>query len=332
MASRNQDKYHFGLDAEIQQKLDAKFDKNDAATALNWIASLAGTSVPANTDFHESLKSGVLLCKAANAISPGACPRINTMSAPFMQRENVVAYIDFCKKYGVPATFVTQDLFEGDNLVAVIDNIFSLGGLAQTKGFRGPALGVKHSAPNASSRKFEVPASGSSVVSRQTQGSYGYADTRPDTKLSYSIVKSNDAGAVMPSKQNSGSLPNNHTTSGATYHSSIVKSGAASSSVASKQTSGSLPVNHTTSGATYHSSIVKSGAASSSVASKQTSGSLPVNNSTTNASYHSSIVKVNSPPANNNMNVSNVKANARNFANLSNQPTPNGSTAGKKLW
>ena len=84
MASVNAEKYHYGIDAEIQNKLNSKFSQEDAATALAWIASLAGASVAPNADFHETLKSGVLLCKAVNALSPNAIKRINNMSMPFM--------------------------------------------------------------------------------------------------------------------------------------------------------------------------------------------------------------------------------------------------------
>jgi len=77
MASVNNEKYHYGIDAEIQDKLNAKFNQQDANTALAWIASLAGASVAPNANFQETLKSGVLLCEAANALSPNAVKRIN---------------------------------------------------------------------------------------------------------------------------------------------------------------------------------------------------------------------------------------------------------------
>lgn len=91
MANRNPETYNFGLDAELAAKqvremrlrfsiprvrVDekhttllipsllsqaAKWNPQDAATALAWVSKLSGMTLP--SDFHEALKDGVALCK-----------------------------------------------------------------------------------------------------------------------------------------------------------------------------------------------------------------------------------------------------------------------------
>ena len=54
--SANQEKYHYGLDAELQEKIGARWNQEDANTALTWIGQLAGMDL--GTDFHAGLKDG----------------------------------------------------------------------------------------------------------------------------------------------------------------------------------------------------------------------------------------------------------------------------------
>merc|ERR1719193_273931 len=77
-----------------------------------------------------------------NQIQPKSC-RPKKSKAPFVQRENICQYLDSCKAYGMRETdvFVSQDLFEGDNLNNVIVNLFALNTLASKKGFKGPFIG-----------------------------------------------------------------------------------------------------------------------------------------------------------------------------------------------
>ena len=48
-----------------------------------------------------------------NAISPGSVKKINTMKAPFKQRENIEMYLKACAAYGLKE----QDLFQVGNLI-----------------------------------------------------------------------------------------------------------------------------------------------------------------------------------------------------------------------
>merc|ERR1719427_2393674 len=104
----------YGLDKDLQDKINAKFDPKRVAQCSKWIEDVTGKKVK---NFHADLKSGVKLCRLMNKIQPKSCkPKVSKM--PFVQRENIVMYLQACKKYGMRETdvFVSQDLFEGDNL------------------------------------------------------------------------------------------------------------------------------------------------------------------------------------------------------------------------
>merc|ERR1719498_789304 len=124
--NKHPDDYVFGMDKDIQNKIKAKFDPERQAQAQAWIEQLTGKTFPSDS-FHESLKDGTLLCELINKIKPGSVKKIAVTKMVFKQRENIVQYLDACKKIGMKESdcFVTQDLFEGDNMVVVVDQIFA---------------------------------------------------------------------------------------------------------------------------------------------------------------------------------------------------------------
>ena len=67
------------------------------------------------------LKNGVVLCKLINKISPGSVKKIKEKGPNFMLMENVQAFQEAIKKYGVPdmEIFQTADLFESRNIPQV---------------------------------------------------------------------------------------------------------------------------------------------------------------------------------------------------------------------
>jgi len=172
---KEQEGYSYGLDADIKKKLDSKFDSTKAAQAQAWLEELTG--IPSNSiSLQEYLKSGIVLCLAANKIKPGTVKQINRqLNNPFKERENIAAYLQACKAFGCRDTdlFMTQDLYESANMGVVVDNLHSVGGLSRKiKGFNGPFLGVKYADEN--KRQFTDDQLKASVPSKQTQGSYGY--------------------------------------------------------------------------------------------------------------------------------------------------------------
>lgn len=97
-----------GMDADLQKKMAGKWDPNKAAAVRLWIEAVTKKSLP--QDLHEALKSGVALCELVNAIWPGSVKKINQGAMPFVQRENIVAYLSASKGQGLRETdlFVTQ--------------------------------------------------------------------------------------------------------------------------------------------------------------------------------------------------------------------------------
>lgn len=72
--------------------------------------------------------------------------RINTSKLPFMQMENINAFLKAAAELGVPKhdLFVTVDLYEGKNIPQVIQALFSLGSITlKMPGYKGPIFGKK---------------------------------------------------------------------------------------------------------------------------------------------------------------------------------------------
>jgi len=207
--NKHPDDYCFGIDKDIQDKMRAKFDPERQAQCQAWIEELIGESFP--DDFHTSLKSGVRLCKALNVIKPKSVRKINKGKMAFTQRENIVNFLNGCKKIGMndQDCFVTQDLFEGDNMVSVIDQIFALGACARkVKTFEGPQFGIKFSDENKRTFTKEQIAAGKCIVPLQNAGSIAVEKS----KGTDAIVLYGKAGTELGkassaiSQQNAGSI------------------------------------------------------------------------------------------------------------------------------
>ena len=64
----------------------------------------------------------------ANKIQPGVVKKINKGKMPFLQMENINAYLEACHKWGIKTSdqFQTVDLFEQKNKLAVVLNILTV--------------------------------------------------------------------------------------------------------------------------------------------------------------------------------------------------------------
>jgi transgelin len=60
--------------------------------AQEWIQAVTG-DIFAPQIFADKLKSGVTLCNLINAIKEGSVKKINMLSAPFMQMENISSFL-----------------------------------------------------------------------------------------------------------------------------------------------------------------------------------------------------------------------------------------------
>jgi len=146
------------LDADIQKKIASSFNPDKATEAQIWVESMVGEQF--HNHLQGGLKSGVALCKLINAIKPGLVKTINIENTPFKQRENINNYLGACKQLGMEDSelFVATDLYEGQNMVIVLHNLFALGGIAQLPefGLKGPALGKPSTKPRSVARRVEA--------------------------------------------------------------------------------------------------------------------------------------------------------------------------------
>ncbi|KAI8784173.1 transgelin-3 [Biomphalaria glabrata] len=142
-----------GIGAEIEKKLEQRYDQEEAAGTMNaivvWInAILAGEHEPivnhTQKELHKSLRDGVLLCKLINKIlaSEGKSKVgfQKKVASPFVAMGNIDNFNKGCTDYGLSKEFLFQstDLWEGRKgpFLNVINCIHSLGFLANSKGFQ----------------------------------------------------------------------------------------------------------------------------------------------------------------------------------------------------
>jgi transgelin len=128
----------------------------------------------------------------ANKIKAGTVKKINNGSMPFIQMENINAFLVACKSIGVPDTdlFMTVDLFEAKNMGQVIQTLHALGRHSQkVSTFGGPYIGTKLATANPREFTEEQLRQGESVIPLQTAGSHGNANASGQFDSSREIVK-----------------------------------------------------------------------------------------------------------------------------------------------
>lgn len=163
----------YGLSKELAAKSSAKFSPEKAQECLQWVQQVTGGALDlqatSQDGFGGQLKDGKALCNLINKLAPGSVKKVNTMNAPFKQRENIEMYLNACSNYGMTEgdLFQVNDLYEQKNIYMVVDNLRSLGGLAQKKGWGGPSLGVKVATENKREFSQDTINAGKSVVSLQ---------------------------------------------------------------------------------------------------------------------------------------------------------------------
>lgn len=176
--------YHgpsYGLSRECAMKSQAKFSLERSQECTAWLEEVLGrkfeyegeeagqTGPKDQLQFATLLKDGSILCELINKLEPGSVKKINTMKAPFKQRENIEMYLKGCKAYGLSEQdlFQVNDLYEHKNLYMVVDNLWTLGGLTQKKGWSGPVFGVKIASENKRNFNADVMKAGHSVIGLQ---------------------------------------------------------------------------------------------------------------------------------------------------------------------
>jgi len=134
----------YGLDATLAAKAAAKYDPQLEKEVTNWISAVTGLAMEGTAG--EWLHDGKVLCALANAIKPGSVKKVNTMNAPFKQRENITYFQKFMRDNGMneSSMFGTDDLYDEKNMGSFIVSVNTFGGVVQTHipEFTGPKLGV----------------------------------------------------------------------------------------------------------------------------------------------------------------------------------------------
>merc|ERR1711931_402482 len=143
---------------------------------MSWVEEVIGeklspeaAEIKDQMEFSSILKDGKVLCRLINAIQPGSVKKINTMNAPFKQRENIEMYLKACIAYGLKEQdlFQVNDLYENKNLYMVVDNLYNIGGMTQKNGWNGPVLGVKIASENRRNFDDDVLKAGQSMIGLQ---------------------------------------------------------------------------------------------------------------------------------------------------------------------
>ena len=163
----------YGLTAELELKKQERYDADEEQAALAWIEAVLDKpglfdDISGANAVQQVFKDGTILCEMINTLQPGSVKRINRQKMPFFKMENIGNFLAACEVYGVAKAdlFQTVDLFEGRNMIAVINCIHSLGRKAHEK-FDGPVLGPRESTKNV--RKFSADQlkAGSGIIGLQ---------------------------------------------------------------------------------------------------------------------------------------------------------------------
>ncbi|EUB57026.1 Myophilin [Echinococcus granulosus] len=160
-----------GLSYQVKKKLEGKRDKDQENEALEWIEALTGLKLDRSKLYEDILKDGTVLCKLMNSIKPGCIKKINeNATMPFKIMENISAFLEAMKGYGVPVAdlFQTVDLFEKKDIAQVTRTLFALGRTCQTHPeYSGPVLGPKLATENKREFTEQQLREGQNVVSLQ---------------------------------------------------------------------------------------------------------------------------------------------------------------------
>jgi len=183
----------------LKKKLASKYDAKKAEYAIQWLEILCEEKFTEG-NIYASLRNGQRLCKAINRIRPGSVKKINNSRMPFQERENIANYLRACVEFfGMKPLdmFMTGDLYDGTNLVVVIDNVYNLSKIAAKMGFGGPFLtpeGITHVPPSSpapmisSLSPSSLPLSGQKLKPGEVLPSYFSPSPRVSVSISDSPV------------------------------------------------------------------------------------------------------------------------------------------------
>lgn len=134
----------YGMDAEHALKQAAKYDYGRERDIVKWIEAVLEEKLPSK-DLHESLKSGIILCRLLNKIKPGLIRKYNTRAIALMEMENIKLFLEGCWKLGIPSSclFICSDLYKARGMNEVLNNLEAVSKVAaRMKEYKGPVLEI----------------------------------------------------------------------------------------------------------------------------------------------------------------------------------------------
>lgn len=135
----------YGMDAELFLKREAQRDHELERRIAGWLEKAVGEPLADPNDLWISLKSGVVLCQAVNAITaPDAAIKkyAKTNLLPLMEMDNIQLYLKACWNIGIPSGdfFIVSDLYQKKSMPQVVQNLVSLTRVAAGLGYAGEPL------------------------------------------------------------------------------------------------------------------------------------------------------------------------------------------------
>lgn len=184
----------YGMDAELAKKAELRYDHDAEEQAQMWMEEILQEEFPSN--FSDSLKDGVLLCRLINSIKANTIKGFKSSKIAFKQMENISLFLQACRQFGVLEfdLFETVDLFEEKDIGIVVRCLHALGRAVQKNfpEFKGPKLGVKESCSNLREFSQKQLMEAQSAVAKLSLGSsetMARTEIRNDSSITFGVVK-----------------------------------------------------------------------------------------------------------------------------------------------
>eukprot|EP01134_Creolimax_fragrantissima_P005195 CFRG5195T1 len=137
----------YGMDAEqCEREAERRVQNVEEEKKLwQWLESVADIKLTAD-DPMDDIQSGTIMCKLANTLWPGSCPRISSGTNPLAHMDNMNVYLAACVANGLtPGLCFNPSDIEESRFNGVLSHISSVARhMALTPSFNGPYLDAAH--------------------------------------------------------------------------------------------------------------------------------------------------------------------------------------------
>ncbi|KAK9471733.1 Transgelin [Dipodascopsis tothii] len=134
------------LDQDLVDVRRSKYDAKSVDDARAWIERVLGAPLPAG-DLLDVLHDGTVLCQLATRL--GAPARAKASRMPFVQMENISAFLTAAKQLGLADhdLFLTVDLYEAKDPAQVLQTLYAVSRHAAARDPAIPVLGPRLAPP-----------------------------------------------------------------------------------------------------------------------------------------------------------------------------------------